>query len=470
MKQLPEILAASAECRKINMTDKGKAPEATELAALQEKYQALVTRPAINDPATLRGNILLHTHLYNKADELPPALRKDLDAMLTKAPELIDGMIEMAWQQRFLDTTLTLIRLHQYVVQGLWVKSSPLQQLPQLTDEEVKTVTAAFPAKEGVLTEFLALTEEDRKKVLSECPRFKAPSGEAKAALADVLTTAKLLPCLEVALDHYVEEEENDAYDLLDEETKADVVKKAASSSAADAPSGKAIHEQDLVTLKVTLRRRHGKGVGQTTPKGTAHRVLAPSFPRSVQEAWWLILIGDVEGRGDQIHAIEKVTDQAEVVEHKLRFLCAYGASPAPYAMRLLVVSDCYLGLDQEHAFSFLVHSQVRLPLALFFFLYLFLYLCPPGFVIAVLSFSPLAPSQSNQKQADLPEYKSHEEDLALDNEPTLFEQVMTQTMDYDSSDDEGEGEGEGGAGEQAKPRPAAAAAAAGNDSDSEED
>jgi hypothetical protein len=61
-----------------------------------------------------------------------------------------------------------------------------------------------------------------------------------------------------------------------------------------------------------------------------------------------------------------------------------------------------------------------------------------------------------------------HEEDLALDNEPTLFEQVMTQTMDYDSSDDEGEGEGEGGAGGQAKPRPAAAAA--GNDSDSEED
>lgn len=42
----------------------------------------------------------------------------------------------------------------------------------------------------------------------------------------------------------------------------------------------------------------------------------------------------------------------------------------------------------------------------------------------------------------DLPEYVAHPEDLDLDNEPTLFEQVMTAAVD-DSSDDEDDDEDE---------------------------
>ena len=241
---------------------------------------------------------------------------------------------------RFTDTTLTLLRFQQFVVQGLWGKASPLQQLSaSLTEDEIKTISAAFPKKDGTLRDFLLLPEAERKKLVQgSSERLKGASGAS--AVTDLLKTANLLPNVVISLDHYVEEEASNAFDLLDDETRDKLVSKhkadnaSASSSSGGSGNnnegssngesfGKRIHEHDLVTLKVTMKRMHGVKVGSTPPKGSAHKVLAPHFPRRLSEAWWLILIGDVDGR-PQIHAIERVTEQGEVVEHKLRFMCAY--------------------------------------------------------------------------------------------------------------------------------------------------
>lgn len=295
-----------------------------------------------------------------------------------------------------------------------------MEQLPGLREEEIKTLQAAGRTKASALQDFLSSSPEERRKLLQSTARLGLPAN--KAALDDVLLCATLLPNVQVTLDHYVEEEAENEYDLLDEDVKAKEVGKAAKMAAA--PSGKDIHEQDQVTLKVTIKRLHALQPKKAGGKAVAHRVLAPHFPRILKEAWWLILVGDMDGK-KVIFAIEKTTDQAETFTHKLRFMCPYPASSKAYEMTVMVVSDCYCGLDQELPFAYTVYPQ-----------------------------------------SALPAYASHEEDLALDNEPTLFEQVMTQTMDYDSSDDEEEDK-EGGA---AKPRAKAAAATADDDDDEEEE
>lgn len=134
LKQLPEILAASAEFRKINASAKGAVSE-TSLRVLEEKFRDIVHKPTIEvnragktilEPATLKGNILLHVHLHRKTKDLEatPELQQDLAAMLHKAPELVDGMVDMTIQHRFIDACVCVIRFHQYIVQGLWVKVS----------------------------------------------------------------------------------------------------------------------------------------------------------------------------------------------------------------------------------------------------------------------------------------------------------------------------------------------------------
>lgn len=297
-----------------------------------------------------------------------------------------------------------------------------MEQLPGLREEEIKALQAAGRTKASALQDFLWSSPEERRKLLQATARLGRP--ENKAALDDALLCATLLPNVQVTLDHYVEEEAENEYDLLDEDVKAKEMGKAA--KLATGPGGKDIHEQDQVTLKVTIKRGHVQQPKKAGGKAVAHRVLAPHFPRILQEAWWLILVGDMDGK-KVIFAIEKTTDQADIFTHKLRFMCPYPASNKEYEMTVMVVSDCYFGLDQELSFAYKVHPQ-----------------------------------------AALPAYASHEEDLALDNEPTLFEQVMTQTMDYDSSDDEDEDK-DGGAKPKAKPAPTAAAADD-DDDDEEED
>lgn len=99
------------------------------------------------------------------------------------------------------------------------------------------------------------------------------------------------------------------------------------------------------------------------------------------------------------IHAIEKISKQDRVVVHDIRFQAPPTAGP--FSMDLHLLSDCYLGLDEEIELTFNV-----LP------------------------------------AAELPAYAPHPDDQNLDNvEPTLFEQMLNSNMDDDSSDDDDDDE-----------------------------
>ena len=146
------------------------------------------------------------------------------------------------------------------------------------------------------------------------------------------------------------------------------------------------------MTLRVTLTR-------ENTPEGKENPpVHAPLFPKTIREAWWLILT-DKSGASRKpnaevvIHAVEKVSDSTKKTMHELRFMAPQRAGE--YSMDLYVCSDCYMGLDEKVDITFTVHPA-----------------------------------------SELPEYAPHPEDVELDNEPTLFEQVMAANID-DSSDDE---------------------------------
>ena len=108
------------------------------------------------------------------------------------------------------------------------------------------------------------------------------------------------------------------------------------------------------------------------------------------------------------IHGIEKIPDTHKIagegrkdtttchtVEHDIRFMAPPQAGT--FSMQLYVFSDTYMGLDELIDIDFNVKPA-----------------------------------------AELPVYEPHPEDLELENEPTLFEQVMAANQDEaDSSDDE---------------------------------
>lgn len=190
------------------------------------------------------------------------------------------------------------------------------------------------------------------------------------------------------------------------------------------------VYEGDLCTVSVTLTRNN------LADGEKAALVHAPQFPYPRREAWWFAL-GTKEGK---IITIDKVTSPDKVVNHKIKFLAP---RKGQYEFDLHILSNAYVGFD---------HSE--------------------SVELTTLDASAL------------PEYKVHPEDAELDDEPTLFEEMMNANIEDESdsdeeeedSDDESEEEGIRELSEADRKKQALkdarkkAASAAGDDSDSDDD
>lgn len=156
---------------------------------------------------------------------------------------------------------------------------------------------------------------------------------------------------------------------------------------------GDIIVEKDIMTLRVNLTRNN-VAEGETAPP-----VHAPFFPVPLTETWWVI----VTFKGENILAADKITSQEREATAELKFMAPPQAGN--YSLTIHVLPDCYVGLDEEKVLNFTVEP------------------------ISVL-----------------PEYQVHEEDKELDNEPSLFDQMLQPpNVDESDSDDEDEQQETGG-------------------------
>ncbi|ETL28203.1 hypothetical protein F441_18890 [Phytophthora nicotianae CJ01A1] len=339
-RMLPEILAGSAEFREIPR----RASDDAELGALFKKFKQsdMMAKPKYNHPAIAKANLLLHAHFLR--EKLSPTLQGDLNMMLKKAIQLVDGMLEISVMKSWLQTTLNLMEMQQFLTQGLWFKDPPFLQLPHLTESEVKHIVTGKNAVRS-MHQYIAMKPEERKGL----------SGLSEEDRQEVTTVLDMMPHMELQISIGVEDEEF-------------------------------IAEGDIMTVTVKLTRKNVK------EGDTCDLVYAPRFPHPKMERWYCI-VGDV--KMNHLHAFAKMTSQERVVEQKLQLQAPPKAGT--YQLDIFVKSDSYIGMDLR----------------------------------AVAKFN-VAPAST------LPVYKPHPEDLELDNEPTLFEQVMNAA---DSSDSEEEDE-----------------------------
>jgi translocation protein SEC63 len=157
------------------------------------------------------------------------------------------------------------------------------------------------------------------------------------------------------------------------------------------------VYEGDLCTIRVIITRNN---LEKGEKAGLVH---APRFPFPKQEGWWVIL-GTKEGK---IVHIEKVGDPSRVVEHNIKFLAP---RVGEYDFDLYVKSNAYVGLDQK--------TKVKL---------------------------------TTLDNSVLPEYKVHPDDAVLDDEPTLFEEMLNANIEQDSDDEEDDSDDEGDGGDDDK-------------------
>merc|ERR1712160_110670 len=155
------------------------------------------------------------------------------------------------------------------------------------------------------------------------------------------------------------------------------------------------VYEGDLCSVQVKITRNN------LEEGETASLVHAPHYPFPKKEAWWIAL-GTKEGK---IISIEKVANATREFTHDIKFLAP---ATGQYEFDLHVVSNSYVGLDKKDTIEL-----------------------------------------TTLDSSALPEYKVHADDADLDDEPTLFEEMLNANVEEDSdsddddsdSDDEGDGE-----------------------------
>lgn len=237
-------------------------------------------------------------------------------------------------------------------------------------------------------------------------------------------------------IDKYIAQPDDEKKGLKDmtEEQKEDVLKccklipdiSVETKIFVDDDEDDKVYAGDLMSVQVKITRNN------LDDGEEAALVHAPHFPFPKKEAWWIIL-GTKQGK---IISIDKVSDQSKEFTHDIKFLAP---GEGTYSFDLHVLSNAYIGVDQK--------TEVN---------------------VTTLDASAL------------PEYKMHPDDAELDDEPTLFEEMLNHNVEEDSddesdSDDEEEEKEEGikelSAAEQKKVElQKRRKAAAGDDSDDDDD
>ena len=158
IKHLPEFLALAEEFREFRVRSQAEAEllDSMRLSMVEQDRMPKKMSPFSEQHSfskaqyVTKANILIHAHLNRLHDRLTPELRSDLNYILSKAPLIVDSMLEIAKSSLHLPTVQVIIQFEQHLTQAMYFGDSPLLQLPHFTQEDAKHFQGGSKKKGGL--------------------------------------------------------------------------------------------------------------------------------------------------------------------------------------------------------------------------------------------------------------------------------------------------------------------------------
>ncbi|XP_042499431.1 DExH-box ATP-dependent RNA helicase DExH14 isoform X2 [Macadamia integrifolia] len=237
------------------------------------------------DDPHVKANLLFQAHFSQL--ELPISdYVTDLKSVLDQSIRIIQAMIDICANSGWLASALTCMHLLQMVMQGLWFDhDSSLWMLPCMNAGLASTLS-----KEGIsdVQQLLDLPEKALQMLVGNFPA------------SQLYQDLQLFPRVKVRLQ----------------------LKRRDSEDAKH------------VILNIKLEKKNSKC--------KTSRAFAPRFPKLKEEAWWLVL-GNVSTL--ELYALKRVSFSGSLFTHMDLPSTAINLP----GTKLIVVSDCYLGFEQEY-------------------------------------------------------------------------------------------------------------------------
>uniref|UniRef100_A0A3P9AM31 Activating signal cointegrator 1 complex subunit 3 n=1 Tax=Esox lucius TaxID=8010 RepID=A0A3P9AM31_ESOLU len=297
----------------------------------------LQVNPHSYDSAHTKTHLLLQAH-FSRAQLPCSDYGTDTKTVLDNAIRICQAMLDVAANEGWLVTALSICNLVQMIVQGRWLNDSSLLTLPHIEQQHLY-LFRRWHLKEGMgrargfhrpiegLPELIA-TCEGRENI------FAAIVGEVLQTnqITQVWSFLSHLPIVEVILSV------KGWWEGCGEQTERPLP--VAGGKYKDNTSWLAVHADQEYVLQVSLQRIN---TGQQRRKQDS-KAQAPRFPKNKDEGWFLVL-GEVDRK--ELLAVKRVGYCRQRNNISLAFYTPEKTGKCIYTLYLM--SDSYLGLDQQY-------------------------------------------------------------------------------------------------------------------------
>ncbi|KAI4247759.1 MAG: hypothetical protein L6R40_001345 [Gallowayella cf. fulva] len=292
LKGILEIVTSATEFESIQI----RRHEDHILRRIYDRVPVKMQQPAFESPH-FKAFVLLQAHFSRMA--LPIDLAKDQEIILSKVLNLLSGCVDVLASEAHLNA-MSAMEMSQMVVQAMWDRDSPLKQIPHFSDEVIEVAN-----KVGV------------KDVVDFIDAMDPAKPQGKTLAKRLGLDNKQLSQVAAFTNNQYPDIDMD-FEVLDQD---------------DITAGSPSYLQVKITRNVE---------GDQEPDTTVH---APFYPPRKTENWWLV-VG--EAKTKSLMGIKRVTVGREL-EMKLEFTVP---SAGTHELTLYLMSDSYMGVDQEPTFT----------------------------------------------------------------------------------------------------------------------
>ncbi|ORY60157.1 Sec63 Brl domain-containing protein [Pseudomassariella vexata] len=294
LKGILEIATSATEFETIQI----RRHEDTLLRRIYDRVPVKMSEPVYESPH-FKAFVLLQAHFSRM--QLPIDLAKDQEIIVTKVLSLLSATVDVLSSDGHLNA-MNAMEMSQMVVQAMWDRDSPLKQIPHFTTDAVKV------ANESGIKDIFDFME--------------AMNPEENPNYASLVKRLGLTPKQLQQAAHFT----NTKYpDISLEFEPVDVDN---------------IRAGEPAYLNIQIEREVDDEDGEVDT--TVH---APFYPVQKMENWWLV-VGDESTK--TLLAIKRVTIGRQL---KVRFEYTV-PTPGKHDLKLFLMSDSYVGVDQEPTFS----------------------------------------------------------------------------------------------------------------------
>ncbi|KAK2626709.1 hypothetical protein QTJ16_003884 [Diplocarpon rosae] len=296
LKGILEIVTSATEFESIQI----RRHEDSLLRRIYDRVPVKMAQPSYDSPH-FKAFVLLQAHFSRM--QLPIDLAKDQEIILTKVLSLLSATVDVLSSDGHINA-MNAMEMSQMVVQGMWDRDSPLKQIPHFSPEAIKAANS-----NGVKDIFEFMEAMDP----SENPNYEVLVKQIGLSQSQLAQAANFT---------------NFKYPNIDLEFELE--------DSEDITAGEPAY------VKVKISRDVGDDNDLVDVDTTVH---APYYPAKKMENWWLV-VGEESTK--TLLAIKRIT-----ISRSLSLKLEYTVpTPGKHDLKLFLMSDSYVGVDQDPSFT----------------------------------------------------------------------------------------------------------------------